>query len=416
MAQLKITKRNVTDAPVPAGNDTYYWDPDLKGFGLRVTPKGVRSYVVQYRLNGQPAKRMTIGIHGSPWTPDLARKRAQDILYDVRKGVDPVVAAKKRVREAVELEFASYADVFVDRYLKMEWPDSWQDGKSQLDMHVKPKLKGRPLPQIERHEITAVIDALSDKRATARNTHAVVRKLFNWAIDRGDITHSPVGKPPPAVKKRKRVLDDDELVALWRATFKIGAPWDRYLRLLILTLQRREEVAGIVRAELKHNQQHWQIPAERTKNGVAHIVPLSVGALAELDALGWKGAALLFTTTGKTPVSGFSKMKARLDELMLAELQALSDARAEASGRRPTAVALSGWRLHDIRRTGTTAMQSLQVAIETTEKVINHISGETDGIRGVYNLYQYGPEKREALNRWHEYIVGLVAGHRRDDH
>lgn len=409
MARLKITKTSVSGAPVPEKSDAYHWDPELKGFGLRVTPKGVRSYVVQYRLSGRPARRITIGKHGSPWTPEKARRYAEDILYEVHKGIDPVVAAKKRVREAVELEFASYADIFVDRYLKIEWPNSWQDGKSQLDLHVKPKLKGRPLPQIERHEITALIDAISEKKATARNTHAVIRKLFNWAVDRGDIAHSPVGSPPPAVKKRKRILDNVELVALWRVTYLIGAPWDRYLRLLILTLQRREEVAGIARAELKHNQQHWHIPGQRTKNGIDHIVPLSAGARAEFDALGWKGDSLVFSTTGVTPISGFSKMKNRLDELMLAELQKMADTNADASGVPGAVAALPGWRLHDIRRTGTTAMQSLKVAIEATEKVINHISGETDGIRGVYNLYQYEPEKREALTLWHEHIRQLVA-------
>lgn len=408
MAKLKITKRNVSDAPVPTGNDRYYWDPELKGFGLRVTPNGVRSYVVQYRLNGRPARRLTIGVHGSPWTPEKARRQAEDILYEVRKGVDPIVAAKKRSREAIELDFASYADTFVDRYLKDEWPDSWQDGKSQLDRHVKPKLKGRPLPEIERHEITAVIDALSDKRATARNTHAVIRKLFNWAVDRGDIQHSPVGKPPPPVKKRTRVLRDDEMVALWRATFRIGAPWDRYLRLLILTLQRREEVAGIVRVELIESQLHWHIPAHRTKNGVAHIVPFPPTAVRELNALGWKGAPLVFSTTGTTPVSGFSKMKLRLDRLMLEELQKILDKRAENSGGQRAVAEIPSWRLHDIRRTGTTAMQSLRVPIETTEKVINHISGETDGIRGVYNLYQYEPEKRIALALWDEHLQRLV--------
>lgn len=174
-------------------------------------------------------------------------------------------------------------------------------------------------------------------------------------------------------------------------------------------------MAGCVRGELKHNRQHWHLPAERTKNDVDHIVPLSSGALAEIDALGWRGTGLLFTTTGKTPISGFSKMKKRLDELMLAELQKLQDERADGNGRRRRKAVLEPWRLHDIRRTGTTEMQALRVSIETTEKVINHTSGETEGIRGVYNLYQYEPEKREALNRWHEYIVSLVAGQRRED-
>lgn len=132
MAVLKITKRNVDAAPKPEKTDAYFWDTDLRGFGLRVTKNGVRSYVLQYRLPGRPARRMTIGIHGSPWTPEKARSRAEEILMDVKRGDDPIVAAKKRARAAVDLEFAKYVETFTDGYLKHEWKDAWGDGKRQL--------------------------------------------------------------------------------------------------------------------------------------------------------------------------------------------------------------------------------------------------------------------------------------------
>jgi len=121
MASLKITKRNVDAAPIPVGNDIYYWDTELRGFGLRVTPRGVRSYVVQYRMPGLPARRMTIGVHGSPWTPEKARGRAEGILFNVKRGDDPVVAARKRQRAAIDLEFSRYVETFTDGYLKREW-------------------------------------------------------------------------------------------------------------------------------------------------------------------------------------------------------------------------------------------------------------------------------------------------------
>ncbi len=145
MALLKITKRHVDAAPIPEKGDAYFWDTDLRGFGLRVTPRGVRSYVVQYRLPGRPARRVTIGIHGSPWTPEKARDRAEHILMDAKRGDDPVHAAKKRARAAVDLEFSRYIDTFTNGYLKHEWKDSWADARRRLEIHVLPLLKGRPL-------------------------------------------------------------------------------------------------------------------------------------------------------------------------------------------------------------------------------------------------------------------------------
>jgi hypothetical protein len=213
MASLKITKRNVDAAPVPAAGDAYFWDTDLKGFGLRVTPKGVRSYVVQYRLKGRPARRVTLGQHGSPWTPEKARNDATAMLMEAKQGRYPIVAAKKRQRESADLQFAAYVETFIENYLKREWPDTWADAKRRLLVHVAPHLKGRSLPEIEKHEISAAIDAIRDRVALARNTHAVARKLFAWAVDRGDLKFSPVPSAPPAVKARKRVLTPDEI---WR--------------------------------------------------------------------------------------------------------------------------------------------------------------------------------------------------------
>jgi hypothetical protein len=414
MAVLKITKRNVDAAPVPASNDAYFWDTELKGFGLRVTPKGVRSYVVQYRLPGRPARRMTIGIHGSPWTPERARGRAEEILFDVKRGDDPAHAAKKRARAAVDLEFSRYVETFTDNYLKLEWKDSWADAKRQLELHVVPHLKGRPLPEIERHEVAKVIQRLKDRTALARNTHAVLRKLFAWAVDQGDLTTSPIPAAPPLVKARKRVLTPDEMVAAWQASYKLARPMGQFIRMLFATLQRRSEVAGLPWGELSKTTSIWRQHGDRVKNDEDHLVPLNELALEVLvdmaaGAEHWLRKGLVFTTTGETPISGFSKVKAKLDREMLPILQKLADKRADALGEPRELVFLPPWRLHDIRRSGTTQMQALGVPIEVTEKVINHRSGETAGIRGVYNLHAYTDEKREALAKWGEFLRRLIS-------
>ena len=422
MAILKITKRSVEDAPTPARSDAYFWDTDLRGFGLRVTPRGVRSYVVQYRLPGRPARRTTIGIHGSPWTAHKARTHAEGILYDVKRGNDPVHAARKRAREAVDLEFARYVETFTDGYLKLEWKDAWADAKRQLEIHVVPHLKGRALPEIEKHEVAKVIQRLKDRPALARNTHATLRKLFAWAVDQGDLASSPIPAAPSAVKARKRVLTPDEVVAVWRASFKLDRPMGQFVRMLFATLQRRSEVAELPWSELTELNGLWRQHGERVKNEEDHLVPLNIAALAVVGDIAagpkpgegarkpWPRKGLVFTTTGTTPISGFSKVKAKLDRAMLPILQRLADARSNALGEQREIIFLNPWRLHDIRRTGTTQMQALGVPIEVTEKVINHKSGETAGIRGVYNLHAYTDEKRKALDAWGAYLEKLISG------
>lgn len=419
MAHMKISLRTVQAAEVPTGNDIYYWDTELRGFGLRVTPKGVRSYVVQYRLPGRAAQRKTLGIHGSALTPEQARQIASVMLFDAKQGNDPAQAAKKRTRDAIDLEFGRYIETFTEGYLKHEWKDSWADGKRQLELHALPHLKGRPLPEIEKHELAAIIRRIKDRPALARNTHAVLRKLFVWAVDQGDLTHNPMPSAPPPVKARKRVLTPDEMAAVWLASFKLNRPMGQFVRLLCATLQRRSEVSDLPWSEINETLRMWREEGERVKNENDHLVPLNALAcevLADMAAgpippdkvKAWPRKGLVFTTTGTTPISGLSKVKAKLDREMLPILQKIADRRADALGEPRELAFLPPWRFHDIRRTGTTQMQALGVPIEVTEKVINHTSGETAGIRGVYNLHAYTKEKREALDKWGEHLRRII--------
>ena len=306
---------------------------------------------------------------------------------------------------------------FTDGYLKTEWGDSWPLAKRRLEMYAVPALKDRPLPDIKANDVVAVLDKVRDQPALARNLHAVMRKLFNWAERRDDIPLSPMHKidPPTGVKARKRVLSEDELLALWRATYALNDPFGAFVRVLIATLQRRSEVAGLPWTELDQGTALWRLPGERAKNDADHLVPLNPLALAELDSLTWKRRGLLFTTTSKTPISGFSRMKRSLDAKMLVELQRIYNERAGATGEDADTAVIADWRLHDIRRTGTTRMQGLGIPIEVTERVINHLSGETAGIRGVYNLWAYADEKRRALDAWSSWLTKLISGSSQPD-
>jgi len=365
MASGRITKRTV-DAALPAARDLFIWDEDLKGFGLRVTPKGSKSYVVQYRMGGRgfQAQRYTIGKHGSPWTPELARKEAERLLILVRQKVDPLQADRDRQREAKDLAFNLYVENFSKLYLEERWKH-WQLGTSVLRRHVVPVLRNRPLPKLTRSDLNPIWDRLQNRPAVARLTYATLRKLFRWAVARGDIERSPMEglEPPRPVPARDRVLSDEELAALWSAIFDLGAPFDSYFKVLVLTAQRRDEVARMDWRELCRTSAEWSLPAKRTKNAKAHHVPLSPMMVRLLDEIAgnecWPRQGLVFSTTGTTPISGFSKAKKRLDESMAKTL----------------GIRFAAWRAHDIRRTVATGLQRLGVRLEVTEAVLNHVSG-----------------------------------------
>ena len=401
MATAKISLRTVNELS-QAG---FLWDDDLKGFGVRVSSAGVRSYIFQYRLGGREAakKRYTIGRHGSPWTPKTARDEAERLALLVGQGIDPVDADKERRRQAVDLAFSSYIDTFATGYLKLRWK-RWEASKRLLERDAAPILKAKPLPKIKLADLSELWDSLADRPATAKLMHATLRKLFRWAVERGDIERSPLeGVGAPAkVASRDRVLSDDELKSVWLASELVGDPFASCLKLLALTGARRQEVASLHWSELDRSTAIWTLPVARSKNSVAHVVPLTADAIALLDGLAggksWPTTGFVLTTTaGRKPIDGFSKWKAKLD-LEVAHLRA-------AASQEP----LPPWRIHDLRRTVATGLQRLSVRLEVTEAILGHVSGSRAGIVGVYQRHDWASEKREALNLWSATVRLIVA-------
>jgi integrase len=408
----KITKRTV-DAAKPGDRDRFLWDTDPKGFGLKVTPAGNKVYVLQYRMGGResPARRFTIGKHGSPWTPDTAREEARRLLAEVGKGIDPMAAKRQKRADAVNLEFERYAELFIDRYAKANQTRSWTEAKRVLDHDLIPAFKGRTIADLTRRDIAHTLEEI-DRRApaVARFAHATLRKLFRWAVGREDIAASPMTDMPSfkPLASRDRVLSDVELRAVWLACEKLDHPFGPFVRLLIATGQRLGEVAEMDFAELDFDGAVWTIPAARAKNGLAHTVPLNSAALGVLEALGAakRKRGLVFTTTGETPISGFSKAKKRLDRLALDILR--QDALTQ--GGKADDVHLAPWRYHDLRRTLATGLQRLGTRLEVTEAVLNHISGSRAGIVGVYQRHNWADEKRMALTAWDAHLSAIIDG------
>jgi integrase len=208
-----------------------------------------------------PTRRYTIGTHGSPWTPESARKEAERLLMLVRQGVDPVEADRERRRQAVDLAFDKYVESFVDLYLKKRWKQR-PLGAGVLRREPVGVLRTKPLPKITRSDLNPIWDRLEDRPAVARLTHATLRKLFRCAVSRGDIERSPLEglEAPPAVPARDRVLTDREIRTLWHAFGALHAPWSAFFKLLVLTGQRRNEVASLEWSELDRHGASWTMP------------------------------------------------------------------------------------------------------------------------------------------------------------
>lgn len=413
MAQGRLTKETV-DALKPAERDQFLWDRKLGGFGLKVTPAGSKVYLLQYRMGGRGTKtqRYTIGTHGV-WTPAAAEAEAKRLLALVDQGVNPAEQKRERQRQATDLAFSAYADRFLESYVKQEWKRSYAFAESILRLHVKPVFKNKPLPSISKSDLSAMFDRITGNQvALRRNVFAVVRRLFGWAKGRGDIEKNPLAdfEAPPAPSSRDRTLEDWELRLAWLASSGLGYPFGPFYRLLIGTGQRREEVAGLPWKELNRASAEWALPAARAKNGAANLVHLTPQMIAELDEIAggekWPKRGLVFTTTGDTPVSGYSRGKSRLDKAMLK----LARAESEAAGDDPKHVEIEPWRVHDIRRTLATGMQRLGVRFEVTEAILNHLSGSKSGVAGVYQRHDWKVEKRDALNAWGNHVDRTVYG------
>lgn len=409
MATGKVTKRTVDKLKAEASgpkSDQFLWDTDRKGFGVKLTPAGKLVYVLQYRMGGRESKvqRYTIGAHGA-WTPEAAGKEAERLLMLVAQGTNPAKEKKRVRREAVELAFDSFADVFLESYVKAEWkPRSYSFAESVLRLHAKPALGDTPLPLITKSDVARMLQGLP-AGSVRRNTFAVVHKLCAWAVESCELERNPLEgmKAPPTVDSRDRVLDEGELVLLMQASHKLPAPFGSFVRLLLITGQRRNEVAGIDWRELSRAKAQWLIPSARTKNGAENLLPLSAMAVAELDVLAggdtWPTRGLVLTTNGETPISGFSKAKRALDAAMLKIVQA-NDEGAD----------IEPWRLHDLRRSMATHMQALRISSDVVEACENRLAGRSKkGSAKIYQRHDYGPEKLEAMDKWAAFLAGLLA-------
>lgn len=399
MSGTALTDAKLKGMRPPAAGQIEVSDAQVPGLRVRMGTSGVQTFILRKRVGGR-IRNITVGRYQPPrFGLADARKKARSIISDIEQGKDPAatVATPRRAAPAALT-------------IRTLWPQykaakaglrSIAEVERVFERYVLPELGDRLADAVTRGDVTRFIDDIAERAPVmARNVHAQLSSFYTWALPRLDrLPANPcrdAGRPPKP-KSRDRVFSDAELRALWRVIEQQAEPWRASMKLLVLTGQRREEVFNADRAEFDLERALWVIPADKAKNGVEHLVPLSAAAVELLKAIPVdKESPKLFPAAGnpKTGPSGISK--------------AVKRARAglEAAMGAPVA----HWTLHDIRRTVATGMQRLGIRLEVTEAVLNHVSGSRGGIVGVYQRHNFLEEKRHALHAWAAEVERIVAG------
>jgi integrase len=422
MPTKKLTDLFVERAQPPTHGRVEYFDASFPGLALRITATGGKSWCAFYRFHGR-LRRFTIGTYPAI-KPAQARREATAALERVREGFDPAEEKRtRRDRRSPEPDtFAAVAQDYLKRHLRKNSAGStYKEAKRDLEQNAIAKWRNRPVASISRGDVIVLIDGIIARGAEiqANRTLARLRAMFNWAIEKDLLILSPTVrmKLPTKERPRDRVLTEDELRWLWSAADEIDWPFGPVAKLLLLTAQRRDEVAGMEWPELDLAKRIWVIPRHKVKNARAHEVHLSEAALAVIQSLPRIGDGLIFTTTGENAVSGVSRAKRRLDIEMVKARRRLLRFPEDDGGYRnaiglPASkslpIEIPGWTLHDLRRTAATGMARLNFPPHVVDKLLNHVSGTIRGVAAIYNRFEYLDERRAALEAWGQYVNKLM--------
>ena len=383
-----MPKRALTDAAVkrlkpPEKGQVDVFDQGFPGLALRCSYGGGKSWVFFYRIGGR-LRRMSLGTYPALGLAE-AREAWRNARTESQSGRDPATARKRQTGAS---DFES---------VLAEWLKRDQGGnrtasavKRLIEKDALPAWRYRQVSKIGRRDVLDVIDSVVDRGSpiTARRLHSHLHRLFKWSTGRGIITANPMADlpKPGSETKRERVLSDDELVTVWKAASKLAWPFGDAIRLLILTGARRQEIGGLRWAEVQGAS--LRLAGERTKNSEPHSIPLSAPAIAILELPRVAESEFVFTTTGKTPISGWTKAKT--------EVGKFAD--------------LAPWTIHDLRRTVATGLQKLGTNLQVIEAVLGHTSGSRSGVVGTYQRHSFDAEKCAALEAWGAHVIALIEG------
>lgn len=388
MPRIKLSDKGLkglkTPPTGPAQED--YWDTLMPGFGVRVGRGGRKSFFVGTHIHGR-YRRLTLKPPYPALTLAEARDQARKIIAAAQLGVDPEATKAQARAEAMKRKrnsFAAVAADFMEDHAKnLRTRDEIQ---RKLNVELLPHWGDRPITSITRSDIKVLLrEKARTSVAAADRLLPLISKIFAWALDEEIITASPAMRLPRQGQavERERTLSPDEIKIVWNGFDRMGYPFGHLFKLLLLTGQRRGEVAGMRWSEI--DAEGWLLPGTRSKSKVGHRVPLSTFAREVLEATPRFGD-LVFTSRGDRAVGGWSKSKSRLDRL--------------CPGVAP-------WRIHDLRRTTATQLRSLGVDRLVVSKLLNHAEA---GVTKVYDRYAADPEKVAAMERWANRVREIVSG------
>jgi integrase len=387
MPRIKLTKSAIDALPTPS-SDVVYWDAAYPGFGVKITPKGRKVFIVLYRTGGAGSylRKYTIGPYGRV-TLHQARVAAQKVFATKLEGRDPAAEKRETKRRIVADRVEDLLETFIIQRLSQN--RSGGEIARLLRREVGKIWAGRSIHAITKRDVVEVITAIEQRGApVAANKALKATKAFlRWCVGRAVLDQSPAeGVPLPSKEiARDRVLDDNELARVILAARKIGGPYGGIVELLALTGQRREEVARLQREELDLAQRVWTLPKSRTKNAKAHVIHLSEQSMAVLKRAAQSGP-YVFSLLGTKPFQEFSRAKRRLDQL----------------------ARVTGWRLHDLRRTCVSGMARLGITPHVADKILNHQGGTISGVAAVYQRHEFLAERQKALDLWGAHVSTIL--------
>lgn len=389
-----LTDVLIRQCAAPATGKVQIPDGTVAGMGLRVSHTGQKSFYLTYTHRGRD-QRMTLGQY-----PTLklaaARSKATALIAMIDAGLDPRAAEKAANQPAappMATTFETALQQFVSLYCKRHNKASTAaETERLLRATFLPRWRQRAVASITTADVLDILDDLIGRERPSAAIHAYsnIRTFFGWCESRGLVVQDPCLKlrPPAKKAKRTRVLSDQELARIWHAAQAQGYPYGPIVHLLILTLQRRGEVAGMMLGELSQDRQLWSLPPLRTKNGQPHEVPLLPRARAILHRVPRLESSFVFPARHKLDraFTGYSPAKRALD----------------------AACPIDDWTLHDLRRTGATGLGNLGVPPHIIERILNHTSESFEGVSGLYNRARYFPEMRAALRLWAAHVKKVV--------
>jgi integrase len=405
----RLTDRTIKALKVDPKRYLDYPDEQTPGLVLRVTPNGSKTFGYRFRWVGKTT-RLSLGVYAENREQrergrislERARELAGQAKDLLKHGEHP-----KTLFEPEEPEDAGDILTFagaVERWAKdrkAKGRRSIRAMKQVLELHATPILGERPIAGITRSEIVRLLEDLRDRGLTSQvnRVHVIMSGVFRWALNAGEIEAHPITGLEPLVvsKSRGTVLSLDQLAEVWRATDRIKSLSSRIVKMLILTGQRREEVARMSWDEIDAHAALWTIPAERNKGKRNHRVPLSPEAMDIIGAQGRgiRGSFVFSLSSGAKPFNGWRNASPDLKEEV-----GLEDTKGQPLD----------WHLHDIRRAVATAMgEHLNVSEEMIGRILGHSSKSRMGITATYERSERLDQMRLALEEWGKLISEYVA-------